>query len=200
MSKLRSKGEETRARMLEAAAKLFRKHGYNGTGLSQIIKESGTPKGSLYFHFPDGKVELTTAALLEAGREFSSTLRELMSPEMEPAEAIEVACSALAKELVDSDFEHGCPIATVALEASSHSEPIRLACAEHFQDWQELIESMLTRRAVPEDQAREVAVTALATIEGALLLSRVRRSVEPLAQVGRQMRMILACVLAESES
>ena len=199
MSKLRTKGEKTRVRMLEAAARLFRKHGYHGTGLSQIIKESGTPKGSLYFHFPNGKEELTTAALLESGREFAEKLRALMTADMGPADAFELACSTLAQELIDSDYEHGCPLATVALETSTHSEPIRLACAGHFQDWQDLIESMLSRGGVAQDQVHELAVTALSTIEGALLLSRVHRSTEPLAQVGRQMRQILSHVLERVE-
>lgn len=199
MSK-RSKGAETRARMVETAARLFRKHGYHGTGLSQIIKESGTPKGSLYFHFPAGKEELTTAALLESGRAFSNKLRALMTPEMDPDEAIEIACSALAQELVDSDYEQGCPIATVALEASTHSEPIRLACEEHFQGWQDLMEEMLERRGVAVERAQELAVMALAAIEGSLLLARVRRSTEPLTQVGGQLRLMLSCVLDETGS
>lgn len=195
MSKLRSKGEQTRAKMVAAASKLLQRHGYHGTGLSQIIKESGAPKGSLYFHFPDGKEQLATTALIEAGREFASKLRNTITPETEPAEAIELACAALAQELVESDYEQGCPVATVALEAAAHSEPIRLACVDHFQDWQDLIKQMLLRNGVEEERAGELALTALSTIEGALLLARVRRSTEPLEQVGRQLHLLLSIVL-----
>ena len=184
--------------MVAAAAKLLQRHGYHGTGLSQIIKESGTPKGSLYFHFPDGKEELATTALIEAGREFGSKLRANLSPETDPADAIEMACATLGQELVESNFEQGCPVATVALEAAAHSEPIRLACVDHFGNWQDLIKGMLLHHGLEEKRASELALTALATIEGALLLSRVRRSTEPLEQVGRQLHLLLSIVLGRS--
>lgn len=195
MGKLRSKGEETRAKMVAATAKLLQRHGYHGTGLSQIIKESGAPKGSLYFHFPDGKEELATAALIDAGREFGSKLRNSIGPETDPADAIELACAALGQELLESDFLQGCPLATVALEAAAHSEPIRLACVDHFGEWQDLIKLMLLHNGLEEERASELAMMALATIEGALMLSRVRRSTEPLEQVGRQLHLLLSIVL-----
>jgi TetR/AcrR family transcriptional repressor of lmrAB and yxaGH operons len=195
MKKERTKGAETRAKMVSTMAKLLQLRGYHGTGLSEIIKKSGTPKGSLYYHFPKGKEQLAAAALLESGDDFAAKLRVSLSHETNPARAIELACTTLAQELVDSNFEAGCPLATVALEAASHSEPIRLACVEHFQGWQELIAKMLQGSGVEEERAVELAVTALSTIEGALMLSRVRRSTEPLEQVGRQLNLLLAIVL-----
>ena len=49
----------TREKILTTAAFLFQKNGYHATGLNEIIKESSTPKGSLYYHFPDGKEEIS---------------------------------------------------------------------------------------------------------------------------------------------
>jgi len=188
MSKLSSKGAETRARMVAITARLLQRYGYNGTGLSQIIKESGTPKGSLYFHFPQGKEQLTTTALLESGQQFAAELRESLTPDISPGDAIELACTALAQRMAESNYQEGCPLATVALEASSTSEPIRLACATHFQEWQDLIQETLQAKGVEREEAHEVAVTVLASIEGALLLSRVHLSTAPLEQVGRRIR------------
>src|SRR5260370_38489872 len=50
-----------------AAAKLLRRQGYNGTALSDILAAAGSPRGSLYFHFPNGKEEIAVAALTYAG-------------------------------------------------------------------------------------------------------------------------------------
>lgn len=52
----------TRDRLVQAATRLFRQRGYDGTGLTEILTEAGVPKGSLYHHFPEGKADLACAA------------------------------------------------------------------------------------------------------------------------------------------
>ena len=47
-----------------AAAKLLRRRGYHDTALSDILEAAGSPRGSLYFHFPKGKEEIAVAALV----------------------------------------------------------------------------------------------------------------------------------------
>src|SRR6266702_7672142 len=54
---------DARARAIATAERLFRIQGYTATGLIQILKESGAPKGSFYFHFPRGKAQLAEEAI-----------------------------------------------------------------------------------------------------------------------------------------
>jgi TetR/AcrR family transcriptional repressor of lmrAB and yxaGH operons len=56
----------SREKILTAASMLFQVKGYNATGLSEILKESGSPKGSLYYYFPGGKEELALEAINES--------------------------------------------------------------------------------------------------------------------------------------
>lgn len=195
-----TKGERIRARVIRTTAELLQKQGYNGTGLSQILKESETPKGSLYFHFPGGKEELAIAALVASGTDFSNKLREHIIAESDPGRAIEYACSALAEELSTSNYEKGCPLATVALEAAAMSEPIREVCASYFRGWQDIVEQILSASAIETEQARELATLAVSAVEGAILLCRAERQTTALERVGRQLRRMLELSLSENET
>ena len=57
----------SRETLVRTASRLFRQKGYSGVGLTEILKEAGLPKGSLYYHFPGGKAELADAATRWAG-------------------------------------------------------------------------------------------------------------------------------------
>jgi len=193
-----SKGERIKARVIRTAANLMQRQGYHGTGLSQILRESATPKGSLYFHFPGGKEELAVAALIAGGTDISNMLQAHITAETEPGHAIEFACTALAEELSSSGYEKGCPLATVALEAASSSEPIREVCASYFQGWQDIVEQMLLARDVEAVEASELATLAISSLEGAILLCRANHNTEPLERVGRQLRRLLDSTLAQT--
>ncbi|MBT5897125.1 MAG: helix-turn-helix transcriptional regulator, partial [Rhodospirillaceae bacterium] len=66
-----------RQTMIWAAAKLFRRRGYSGTGLRDILAASGAARGSLYHHFPGGKEEIGAAAVTSAGGLVTETFAEL---------------------------------------------------------------------------------------------------------------------------
>lgn len=54
---------DTRQRILRAALRLFRQHGYHGVGIADILAQAQTPKGSMYHHFPGGKEEIGAAVV-----------------------------------------------------------------------------------------------------------------------------------------
>lgn len=187
-----NKGAKSRAKMVSTTASLLQKQGYNGTGLNQIIKESSTPKGSIYFHFPGGKEELAAAAIRSSGEEFGDRLRAAIGPHPDLGEAIDATCRTLAAELLDSDYHDGCPVATVTLEAASQSEPIRLACEEQYRTWQDFVRDTLLERGLDEELAAELGVLVLASVEGAMILCRAYRSTEPLEAVGRNLKRLIS--------
>ncbi len=191
MTEVATKGERTRARLTAAAAALMQRQGYHATGLAQIVEESGAPRGSLYFHFPGGKEELAVAALRDAGATWRTRIEAAIDGATDLGAAVVAVCALFADELAASDWQLGCPLATVALEATTASEPVRLTCAEHFAGWEASIAARLTASGVAEDPARRMATFALATIEGALMLARVERSPRPLEIVGDGLRVLI---------
>ena len=80
---------ETRGLILNTAAVLFRNKGYHATGLNEIIRESGAPKGCLYYHFPQGKEQLAQEAIKVVGLEIQAKMEKVFQVYDEPVEAIQ---------------------------------------------------------------------------------------------------------------
>lgn len=182
------KGDRTREKLIEATATLLQRQGFHGTGLLDIVKESGAPRGSLYFHFPDGKEALACAALEGAGSRYREVIEALVAAAPHPGDAVYAVCEFLGQSLEASKFTEGCPLATVGLEASSTSEAVRSTVARHYDGWIESITKRLVSTGVPVEQADRFATFALSAVEGALLLSKVKRSTKPLRDVGEMLR------------
>lgn len=189
MSAELTKGERTRKKLVDATAALLRRQGYHATGLSDIVAESGAPRGSLYFYFPGGKDELARAALAASGAEWRARIETAVANAQDLDGAIAAVIELLADDLEASGWDNGCPVAAVALEAIS--EPVRAAVAAHYAGWRDGIAERLATFGVPAGPARQLATIALAAIEGALLLARVQRSREPLEAVGAVLRTMV---------
>jgi TetR/AcrR family transcriptional repressor of lmrAB and yxaGH operons len=177
---------DTRARVLRTAAGLFRRQGYNATGLNQVLADSSAPKGSLYFHFPGGKEQLAAESVALSGEELGRRMAEVVTAASGPAEAITALGELFAQSLTASGFRDGCPVATVALEAAVDSEPIRAVCDGVYAAWQSGLASALRRWDVPDTQADSLAAVVLSALQGALLLARVQRSTDVIHEVTRQ--------------
>ena len=186
------KGEQSRARMVAATAELLQKQGYHATGLAEIVEKSAAPRGSLYFYFPGGKEELACEALRNAGTTWRQQLEAVINAAPDLPSSVMAACEALAQWLEASNYELGCPMATVALEASTTSEAVHQVCAQHFAGWQELIAHKLVAAGAAPEVAQEMALFSLSATEGALLLSKVQRSTQPLLTVGRTLAGLAA--------
>ncbi|MEU9130365.1 TetR family transcriptional regulator [Kitasatospora sp. NPDC048540] len=185
------KGEETRARLIAGTRALIEAHGYVGTGLNQIVAESGAPRGSLYFHFPQGKDELVAAALADAGREVEDLLASLVAEGADSGAITRRLIQVFADRLERSDYAKGCPIATVALEVAGTNEPLRAVCAGVYERWQRVLAECLEREGLGPAEAATGAGQALALLEGAVMLASVRRSREPLEDAQYAVRHLI---------
>jgi transcriptional regulator LmrA/YxaF-like protein len=111
--------------------------------------------------------------------------------------AVRAFFAGAAEHLVETDYADACPIATVALEVSSTSEPMREACADVFQSWVAAALPRFTAAGLPEDRARELVIGFIAALEGAFVLGRACRSTEPLAIAGELSAAAVERALAE---
>ncbi|MBL0213884.1 MAG: TetR/AcrR family transcriptional regulator [Myxococcales bacterium] len=187
-----SKGERTKQKLVAATGELLRRQGFHATGLADIVDESGAPRGSLYFYFPGGKDELAIAALRAESARWRARIEAVVARAPDLGGAITGIIEVLAEDLRASKFQHGCPVAAVALETTS--EPVRKTIAAHYAAWEAGIALHLEHHGIAAGPAKQLAVVALSTIEGALLLARVQRSTAPLTTVGVALRAMVAAV------
>lgn len=173
-----ARGQHRQA-LVWAAARLFRRQGFTGTGLSDILAASGAPRGSLYHYFPAGKEEIGAEAVAAAGGLVTRTLKELADEAPDPASFIRRYTEMLAQWLKASDYRDGCPITTTLLETAPGSERITAAGRAAFADWQAIVGGLLRRHGWPEGAAARTATAVIAGLEGALLMARVQGSGEP---------------------
>jgi AcrR family transcriptional regulator len=175
----------TRDRILFATAELFRRQGYNGTGLKQVVAEADAPFGSLYHHFPGGKVELGDEVIRKAGAFFQFMVTAVYDEvDGTAADAVRVCFKGAGETLEATDYEDACPIATVALEVASTDDRLRQATADVFEQWV----VALTERVGD----REKALAVIAALEGAFVLCRASRSTEPMAAAGEMAALFVA--------
>ena len=158
---------DTRDRIVDASAGLFRRQGYAATGVKQIVDQAKAPFGSIYHHFPGGKEQIGAEAIRVSGKLYEQLIPAVLDVAPDPVTGVRMFFAGAAQHLVETDYEDACPIATVALEVSSTSETMREACADVFESW-------VTAGAerYPVENAREFTVAMFAALEGAFVLAR----------------------------
>src|SRR5437016_10902496 len=170
----------TRERIVETSAELFRRRGYAATGVKQIVTEAQAPFGSLYHFFPGGKEQLGAEAIVVSGALYELLIPAVFDPAPDPVTGVRDFFAGAAQHLVDTDYADACPIATVALEVSSVSEPMRGACALVFERWIEAGVRRFRDGGLGYERSRELTIGMLAALEGAFVLARASRSTEAL--------------------
>ena len=175
---------DTKDRIVEASAELFRRQGFTGTGVKQIVAEASAPFGSLYHFFPGGKEELGAETIRWSGGVYGQLIDVFFTPDADPVAATREFFAAAAETLRETDYADACPIATVALEVSSTNEPMREACADVFEGWIAAATERFVTSGVPRKRARSLAVSMIALLEGAFVLCRATRRTEPLEIAG----------------
>lgn len=191
-------GSDTKDRILDSSGELFRRQGYMGTGVKQILAEAGAPFGSLYHFFPGGKSQLGAETVRRSGLLYGLLLGEFAGPEVELAAGIRAFFAGAAETLVETGYADACPIATVALETSSTDEDLRQACADVFTAWIEGGTERFALAGLPRPLARRLVIQMLAALEGAFVLSRALRSTEPVELAGEASVAAIEAALAES--
>ncbi|MFE0439875.1 TetR family transcriptional regulator C-terminal domain-containing protein [Streptomyces nigra] len=171
-----------REEIAEAAFRQFHKRGFNATGINDITKAAGVPKGSFYNHF-SSKEE----SALEALSRYADTLRFdlLTTPDLPPLERLRAHFEYLGTDTVDNGFVRGCLVGNFGAEIADHSEEIRAAAKQGFDTWAYRLSAVLAEAQATGDldgslDTETTALFILSAWEGTLIAARVDKSPAPL--------------------
>ena len=182
--------KDSRLKMVSTAAALIQRRGVTATSFSEVVADSGAPRGSIYHHFPDGKEQL-------AGDAINWTLDRVMAHQRAckartPQGVIDCFIDLWRQTVIDSDATAGCVVAGVALDTTPEAAGLMGLVRSAFRTWLDLIAEQLHATGMPVRRARSVAIAALAGMEGAMILCRAERSVEPLEVVAAELKRLVA--------
>ena len=186
-----AKVSDSKAKTVAAAARLFCQQGYHGTALHDILEASGAPRGSLYFHFPNGKEEIGVAAVALGAQAVHDFIAQASGAAHSAEAFVASLARGMAANLERSGYREGCPIAPTALETATHSKALGAAARKAFQSWEREIARGLVRFGLKPAEAERSATAVLSLLEGALLLSRTYRSIEPMQRAEKAAVMLV---------
>ena len=178
------KGEESRQRLIECAAELFWKNGYSATGISEILKQTGLPKGSFYFYFKS-KDDLATAVteyypkiLLEQfrsssqGNDWESFIEEIFD--------------YLFGRTTGQTFA-GCPYAVMGMETALSKPAVASVFMEGLKKFEQIFQEVLLYSGLSPDHAKILSQRMLSIYQGYLLLGRINNNTSFLKNARKNM-------------
>jgi len=190
---------DSRSRMIHAACELFRERGYYATAFSDVVEESGAPRGSIYFHFPGGKQELARETTARAADEIEDMVHQAASRAHDPVSLIQALAELQVQRLEASGYCSGCAIATMVLELAPQDEELSAEFDKVFTRWRTALVGHLRSWGVGAQHAVALADLIMAVFEGALVLSRAARSSEPFWNTIKTLITTVGCLIAEPQ-
>jgi AcrR family transcriptional regulator len=171
-----TKSDETRARIIQQAANLFNQKGYAGVSMSDIMTATGLKKGGIYNHFAS-KDELAIAAFDYAARQVSQRyMRDGSTPTA--VERLKTMIQTFCTTPDEIELKGGCPLMNTAIESDDAHPGLRAQTQRAMDRWRRLIHRIVKQgiqsgELSPTTKPETVATIVIATLEGALMLTKL---------------------------
>ena len=197
-----TKGERTRQLIVERAMPLFNTRGYFGASLSDIIRETGLEKGGIYNHF-DSKEAIALAAFDHAVGLVAGLFGDALAGKERATDRLAAIVGVYANLADGSLLPGGCPILNTAVEADDTQPLLRDRARAAMADCLRLIgatvkEGIGRGELRPETDPRAVATVIAATLEGAIVLTRLYDDWEHMRRATEHLHGYIAALAVSS--
>jgi TetR/AcrR family transcriptional regulator, lmrAB and yxaGH operons repressor len=172
-----AKRSDTKQRMVAAAEQLIREHGYGATAFADVLERSGAPRGSVYFHFPQGKQQLGVEAVEAHAHRQVGYIDDVAEQASSPVEFVQVYLDLARDGMTASGYSRGCGIAPLVIESpEDEGDLLRETTRRAFTEMTDRLTFHFVAYGVARKASRELAEALLAGLEGALITARAMRS------------------------
>jgi TetR/AcrR family transcriptional repressor of nem operon len=194
------RGEATRRRIVEQSAAVFNRHGYSGTSMSELMTATGLEKGGLYRHFAS-KEDLAAAAFDYAWE----TVSEPRWRGLEDCTSSMEKLLLLVKNFVEQPprtLPGGCPLLNTAVDSDDGNPVLRGRARAALDRWRDKIADIVHQgqkngELRPGVDAAALAAIIIASLEGAVMMSRLEKTRGPLHAVGAHLAEFLQTLKAD---
>ncbi|MEK5483152.1 TetR/AcrR family transcriptional regulator [Viridibacillus sp. FSL R5-0888] len=176
-------GLDKKELIVQTATNLFRKKGYLGVGISEILTECNLSKGGFYHHFPNGKEELLITCLNSMNEVITQDIKEIFGRYQTTQAAIQAMLEELIIQFDRDETIIGYTFNSIVSEIGSVSERVREACEDSFTKIQEIYSAKLMADGYSKEEANSFALMMTATIEGGIMLCLTKKTSEPLQTI-----------------
>lgn len=178
-----------RDKILESAIVLMKQSGLSGAGINQILAHSGAPKGSMYYHFPGGKLQIAAEALVLYGQRVAAAFETALSSKKKSGDKIRALFSLAAGQLEKGNFEQSCAAGAVALDLRTDVADLQPVVAGVMNSWRTVVASHLPQRN--RVRRESFAGLVISAIEGAYIRSRAERTKSPFVEAGEWLALLI---------
>jgi len=172
------KGERTRQEIIRKAATIFNEKGYDGAALSDLMRATGLEKGGIYRHF-DSKEQLAAEA-------FDYAWKVALDTRFEGTQEISNTVDRLKRIVWNFGDQRsglvpgGCPLLNTAIDADDGNTKLRAKALAALRSWLKRLQSVIEEGKRRGEILRgvdssELGTLIISTLEGSLMVSRLRR-------------------------
>lgn len=182
---------DVRARMVAAGEDLLSQRGY-GVTMLDVIQRADAPRGSIYYHFPNGKQELAIEVAHKVRCEIEEFVGRTSGKIADPVAFLQRLLDHHRKRLVNSSYELGCPLMGVVASGEMESPELEEAVAAAFGTWIGSVAAALTDKGFTTAQANQLASLFVTGVEGCIVVARANRTPQPFVDFSKLIPVLVS--------